>query len=192
MAVLIEKYAQFVDNKGQKQQVKILINDGIFIGIDTYDDNNNHTGYMRIFFHPNNRLYLDSIYCYDEFRGSGIANYISDLADFILNEYIGYTIRGVYEPTQLSTDRENNIERNIEDLDNRAKAFYKKAGYEIIGYEDYINNRSKYPNINEDDFYLGEGGPATIVAKTLKEKNHQFVIENDAIHHVNYESKKIK
>lgn len=98
---------------------------------------------MNIFFHPNKRFYLDTIYCYDQFRQSGIATLISELADYILKDYNEYVIRGVYEPGQLSTDRYNNIERSKEELEIAARQFYEKAGYMIIKYYEYLRDKSK-------------------------------------------------
>ena len=150
---IIEKKAFFIDNNNNEQYAEILINEGIFIGINTFDRNNTPTGYMNIFFHPNKRLYLDTIYCYNQFRKSGIATFISKLADYILKDYDGYVIRGVYDPGQLSTDRENNIKRTKEELLVAARNFYKKNGYLIIDYNEYLNNKSKYPYIMDEDFY---------------------------------------
>ena len=66
---------------------------------------------MNIYFHPNKRFFLDTIYCYDTFRGRKIASNLNEIADYIMQKYQGYKIRGVYEPGQLSTDRINNIIR---------------------------------------------------------------------------------
>lgn len=183
---IVEKKAYFIDYEGNEQYANIRFNNGISLGIDTFDDKNNHTGYMRIYFHTNNRLYLDVIYCYDEFRGSGIASFISELSDYILSDYEGYVIRGVYEPGQLSTDRENKIERSLEELDLRARKFYSRAGYDIINYEDYSNNKDKYPYLNDDDFVLGEDSPNTIVAKPIKPKENFFYEIDEVIYHINY------
>lgn len=141
---------------------------------------------MNIFFHPNKKLYLDTIYCYDQFRKSGIATLISELADYILREYNGYVIRGVYEPGQLSTDRENNIERSKEELEIAARKFYKKAGYIIIEYEEYLKDKSKYPFLINEDFYIDEEGATTIVAKQIKQREYPYYEENGTIYRNNY------
>ena len=52
---------------------------------------------MNIYFHPNMRFYLDAVYCYDAFRGRGIASNLSEISDYIMQKYQGYVIRGVYE-----------------------------------------------------------------------------------------------
>lgn len=187
---IIEKEVYFIDYKGNEQYAKIKFNDGVFLDIHTFNQNNTCTGYMRIYFHPNNRLYLDVVYCYDEFRGMGVATFISELADYVLSCYTGYIIRGVYEPGQLSTDRENKIERSDEYLDLNARKFYSRAGYEIINYEDYCNNKDKYLYLTNEDFILGEDGPTTIVAKPIILKEYPFYEENGIIYHNDY--KKIK
>ena len=183
---MIEQSAHFIDYNGNEQYATIRFNDGLFLWIDTYNRNGNHTGYMRIYFQPNHRFYLDVIYCYDEFRRAGIAQFISDLADYILGNYLGYVIRGVYDPKQLSTDRINKIERHEQELDINARKFYAKAGYEIIQYEEYLSNKDKYQYLTIEDFFRGEGGPTTIVAKPIMYKNHSFYEEDGIIYHNGY------
>lgn len=182
---IIEKQAFLLDYNDNEQYAEI-INENAFIGIKTFDLNNNPTGYMNIFFHPNKKLYLDTIYCYDQFRKSGIATLISELADYILREYNGYVIRGVYEPGQLSTDRENNIERSKEELEIAARKFYKKAEYIIIEYEEYLKDKSKYPFLINEDFYIDEEGATTIVAKQIKQREYPYYEENGTTYHNNY------
>lgn len=176
---IIQKKSIFKDNI---QYAEIMINNGKYIGIKTHDLNNNYTGYMNIYFHPNNRLYLDTIYCYDQFRKSGIATTINELVEYFLKGYVGYVIRGVFKPGQLSTDRDNNIKRSEEELVNSAKKFYQSIDYQIIGYYEFNCNKSKYYFLNDEDFYLGEDGYSTIVAKQLKIKNHPFYEENGVIY----------
>ena len=141
---------------------------------------------MRTYFHPNNRLCLDVIYCSDKFRGAGIASFISELTDYMLDSYKEYVIRGAYEPGQLSTDRKNKIEWSNEGLDLRTRKFYASVGYELINYEDYCNNKDKYPYLIKEDFILGEDGLNTIVAKPIISKEHPFYEEDDMIYHTNY------
>ena len=187
---IIEKQVDVIDYNGIEQIAEIKFNIGVFLAINTYDKNNNHTGYMRMYFHPNNRLYLDVIYCYNEFRGSGIASFISELTDYILRDYQGYVIRGCYEPSQLSTDRENKIDYNNQELDVYVRKFYNKAGYEIIKYEEYLNNQEKYPYLTINDFFLDEGGYNVVVAKIIKLKDYSFYEEDGMIYYKKYINKK--
>ncbi len=189
MINIIEKNAVFVDYNGNQQLAKIRINPKVFIGIDLFNHNNEEMGYTRIYFHPDNRFYLDTIYCLDKFRGAGIATMISELADYVMSDYKGYVIRGVFEPTQMGTDRENNITCSELQLDTAARQFYAKNGYEIINYDDYIDNPKKYPYINSEDFQLSEEISKTIVAKVIS-KNNSFIEENGVIYHVDYENRK--
>lgn len=189
---IICKQAYFYDNKNNKQIANILISKDKFIGVDTFDESNEPTGYIHIYFHPNNKLFLDTIYCYDQFRQSGIATKISELADYLLKDYIGYKIIGEYKPGQLSKDRENKIERPLEELDNAARKFYEKNGYQIIEYKDYLKNKDKYNYITEDDFKLGEDETNIIVAKVIEEKEYSFYEEDGIIYHNNYIKENIK
>ena len=183
---IIEKKAFFNDYRGNEQYARVRIADSLFIEINTYDTNNNHTGYMNIYFHPNKRLYLDTIYCYDQFRGAGIARMISELADYILKDYFDYVIRGVYEPGQLSTDRKIIIDSDKEKLDFAARKFYKKTGYQIIELENFLYHKDDYEYIMEEDFNLGEDKTPIIVAKKNCLRYYEFYEENGTIYHINY------
>lgn len=192
MVDIIEKEARFIDNKGNRHSAKITINPDVFIGIETFDQNNIQTGYIRVFFHPNNRFYLDVIYCLDEYRGNGIATMLSNLADYIMRDYEGYVIRGVYKPTQMWTDRSNNIVRSESDLDTAARQFYAKNGYEVINYEDFVKEPEKYPYIANTDFQRGEEEAETIVAKVVMPREYPFVESGGVIYSSDYEPCKQK
>ena len=123
---------------------------------------------MNIYFQPNKRFFLDTIYCYDKFRGRKIASNLSKIADYILQKYQGYKIRGSYEPGQLSTDRTNSINKDKEELEKRADNFYQSMGYEKIDYKDFKEHPEKYAQIDEKfDFQLGEEISDTIIVKNI-------------------------
>lgn len=185
----IEKHAYFYDNKNNLQYAEILITKNKFLGIKTFNENNIPTGYMHIFVHPNNRLFLDTIYCYDEFRSTGIATTISELAEYLLKDYIGYTIIGEYKPDQLSTDRD--IKRSKEELDNKARSFYLKNGYQIIKYTDYLKDKEKYNYLDSNDFMYADNIDM-IVAKKLEKKEYPFYEEDGIIYHINYNKDHVK
>ena len=169
MAMIEEKRAVFYDNLGDTHVVLVTINPGVFLGIESYNDMGEKTGYINFCFHPHNRIFLESVYCFDNCRSKGVASRISELTDFVLREYVGYIIRGVYLPSQLSIDRECEIYRSPQELDLRATKFYQKNGYEIISLEDYLNNPVLYPNLLKDyDFQLGEELVEVIVTKKIK------------------------
>lgn len=185
---LIEKTAVFHDKNKQKQIVRISIVPNQFIHLKSYNEELKETGYANIYFHPNNRIFLDTIYCYDEYRGLNIATKLSRLIDYLLQDYEGFIIRGVYEPSQLSTDREKGIYCDKKELEERADNFYFKNGYKKISYEDYINNKDLFLFINEkDDFQLGEEIASCIIAKRIQSprvvgfKDIDGVIVDDSI-----------
>ena len=138
---------------------------------------------MNIYFYPNRRFFLDTIYCYDEFRGRKIASNLSEIADYIMQKYQGYKIRGVYEPGQLSTDRMNNIARDKSDLENRADNFYKSMGYRKINYKNFKEHPERYSEIDENlDFQLGEEVSETIIVKDIIPKQqYPFKIINGVL-----------
>lgn len=126
---------------------------------------------MNIYFHPNMRFFLDTIYCYDAFRGRKIASNLIEIFDYIMQKFKGYKIRGIYEPGQLSTDRINNITRDKIELENRADNFYRSMGYKKIDYKDFKKHPERYSGIDEElDFGLGEEIPETIVVKDITQK----------------------
>lgn len=188
---IIGKNAIFYDNKNNKQYANILITEDKFIGINTFDEQSNPTGYMHICFEENNRFYLDTIYCYDRYRKSDIASIISNLAEYILKDYIGYIIRGEYKPGQLSTDIESN-NHTQEELDTAARNFYEKNDYQVIEYNTYINNKDSYNFITEKDFYFAGIKKDKIVVKIIKEKKYPFVETDGIIYYTNYDYEEIK
>lgn len=191
---LIEKYSN-VENiaffKDKNDSINIVIVSVIpnqVISLKSFNTELEETGYLNIFFHSNNRLFLDTIYCYDKYRGLNIASKLSELADFLLRDYENYIIRGVYEPSQLSYDRVNQVYCSNEELEERANNFYFKNGYLKLSYDYFINNQSLYSFINErDDFQLGEEVANCIIIKritnnqSLEFKNVDGVIVENSI-----------
>ena len=138
---------------------------------------------MNIYFHPNKRFFLDTIYCYDAFRGRKIASNLSEIADYIIQKYQGYKIRGIYEPGQLSTDRINNITRDKVELEKSADNFYQLMGYKKINYKDFREHPERYTEIDEKlDFQLGEEIPKTIIVKdVIPKQQYPFKIINGVL-----------
>lgn len=176
------EYAIFSDSIGEIHIVEIIQKNNAFLSLKSRTKDGDNSGYMNLYFHPNNRIFLDTIYCYDKFRGRNIASNLSILSDYLLQEYEEWMIRGAYEPGQLSTDRLNNIYISKENLNDRAINFYLSNGYRIIEYKDYIKNTSKYAYINEEnDFQLGEEKADIIVVKFVKKYDYLFEIKNGFI-----------
>lgn len=138
---------------------------------------------MNIYFHPDKRFFLDTIYCYDAFRGRRIASNLSEIADYIMQKYQGYKIRGVYEPRQLSTDRINNITRDKVELEKRADNFYQSMGYKKIDYKDFREHPERYSEIDKElDFQLGEEMAKTIIVKDIMPKQqYPFKVINGVL-----------
>mgnify|MGYP004675908891 CR=1 FL=1 len=178
-----EKVAFFKDKNSNTNIVLIRIVPKEAIILKSYNDKQEETGYLNIYFHPNKRLFLDTIYCYDKYRGLGIATKLSELVDYLLQDYENYIIRGVYQPSQLSHDRENNISCSKEELIKRANNFYYKNGYFKLSYNEYIKDKGKYPFINEDyDFQLGEELASYIIVKKIeKQKSYPFKEQDGVI-----------
>ena len=158
------------------------------------------TGYINVYVNPNNRLYLATVYTYQDFRGKGVATNLNDILNYALQDYVGYVIRGNYNPTQLSTDRDYNRQVSEEELDKRARTFYKSVGFEVLRVEDYSKDPAAYPQYSHvDDFILGEDGVSKeIVVKVVKEEEKlPFIniegiqIKNDAVNLVNKEDEAV-
>lgn len=165
---LIKDVAVFLDSKNEIHMASIRIIPNVIIEVVSYNDKFERTGYMTVCFNENNRFFLSGVYCYDEYRGRNVAGNLSKIMDYMLRDYPGYIIRGVYNPTQMSTDRLNHIERPKEELEKRADNFYASAGYTKIYYKDYKANPDKYPDIDEyDEFQRGEGLAKCIIVKKI-------------------------
>ena len=134
---LNETTTTFTDSLGYEHEVEIEYSPDEFLNITSYYGNR-PSGYIHIT--------INSIYCYEEFRGRGIASKLNSLAMLLLKKYKNHIIHGIYNPTSLSTDRSKENAITYEELDQRARAFYKSNGYNIIDYGDI----QKYPYLNTD------------------------------------------
>lgn len=170
MKNIIEKETSLTDKSGDTHLVRIFIIENEYISIRSFKGLE-CTGYINMYFHPNKRIYLDTVYCYDEYRSLGIATKLSEIADSILEPFEGYIIRGAYIPSQLSYDREMGHKCSKEELNRRALNYYHKNGYEILSFVDYLKNQNKYPDLTvKDDFELSEELADIIVYKKIKPK----------------------
>ena len=184
----MEKSAFIMDNTLGLLQA-IIQNDGKDVSIRLFSANYELLGYINLHIQENNRIFLSEIYCYDDYRSLGLASKLSELADYVLKDYKNYMIRGIYYPTQMSSDI--NKTKSYEELDDRAKSFYEKNGYTILTYEDYVNNKDKYSLIDEKlDFKVNEKKVTEIVYKIIKDKQHNY-FENDGIICYNDDIKKL-
>lgn len=160
---------KILDKNGNIHIVSINIIKDESIKIVSKNEFEKSTGYANIYFHPNKRIFLDTIYCYQEFRGLGIASSISKIIDYVLNEYDGYIIRGCYEPSQLSTDRLEIQTCSSEELEKRAFNFYNSCGYHLLSINDFIREKNLITDLTlNDDFQLCEELSNCIVFKKIK------------------------
>lgn len=180
-----EKQAYFKGTNNYIYNVEIRKEKGNYLIINAYDKKGNEVGYMYIYKHPDNRLYLDVIYCYDKYRNNNIASSLLELADYLLKDYKGSIIRGIYMPGQLSTDKSLCNKKDSNEIDIITKKFYQKNGYQVIDYNNYVSNVKKYPNLEENDFYLDDDEPSTIVAKSIENKEYQYYEDNSIIYRKN-------
>lgn len=142
---LNETTTTFTDSLGYEHEVEIEYSPDEFLNITSYYGNR-PSGYIHITINSNKGLFLNAIYCYEEFRGRGIASKLNSLAMLLLKKYKNHIIHRIYNPTSLSTDRNKENAITYEELDQRARAFYKSNGYNIIDYGDI----QKYPYLNTD------------------------------------------
>ena len=180
----MSKNAFIQDNNGNLMQAIVDIENDI-IRIRMFDTEYNLLGYMTFQIQNNNRIFLFEVYCYDEHRGNGIATKMSELADYVLKDYQGYIIRGVYSPTQMSSDIDN-YSRSYPELEKRARKFYEKNGYEIIDHYKYKVYNDKYSFLDEkEDFTLNGSALNEIVFKVIKEKEYKYYEDNGLIFYKN-------
>lgn len=172
------------DNNGNLLQGLIKESNNL-ISIRFISDKNELLGYTNLFLQPNKRIFLSEIYCYRKYRGNGIASKLSELTDYVLKNYEGYIIRGIYHPTEMSTDlKKSNVDKK--ELDIRARNYYLKNGYEILNYNHYLKNKDKYSYLNiENDFRLNGSIAENIVFKVIKNKDNNFIEDNGIIYYLN-------
>lgn len=173
----------------KKDDIGIIIDkrfNNHIINLEAYTLNGNNIAYMDIMtnYTEEHRFHLGGIYCYDKFRGRGIATYLSEFADYILKDYTDYIINGYYFPTQMSTDRIN-APKKQEELDLRALAFYKKNGYIIITQKEYEENPYLYPKLIKDiDFPNNEYISNTrIFKRIIPSQDYKYTLLGDILIH---------
>lgn len=147
-----------------------------FISIITYNEEGEKTGFIDIFVHPS-RFYLSEIYCFKKFRGTGIADNLVLLADYLLKDYVGVIMRGVLMPHDSVLD-DTAISQDICSRNARVEAFYRKSGFDIVKRKEYLANSSKYPLIDYNiDFLKYEEIPDVIIIKQIT-GNSSYIKKN--------------
>lgn len=174
------KIAVFYDKIGELQVAIIKYLPKVGIHIDVFNLNGIQTAFKRMYYHDMKRIYMLEIYVYEPFRGNKIAGILADLTDYILIDFIGYTLRGVKDPYQALDEKNQNITE--EELNSRADAYYQSAGYQIIYYEEYKKNKKEYPIVDElTDFILNEEIPECIIMKKVELKSEYEFAEIDGL-----------
>jgi len=160
-------YAIFLDKENNVQIAVVRIVQGSKINIDSFNSKGEHTAYMRIDFDKSNRFFLDRIYCFSDFRGLNIAKNLIIIADYFMQNYDNYIIRGDFSPYDLTEGIEYD-EHQIRMFNERVENFYKSAGYTILKYDEYILDKKKYPELDEStDFCFDGEEPQCIVYKKV-------------------------
>ena len=145
-------------------------------------------GYMETYFHGTKKITLENIYCIDKYRGNKVGSTLLDISDYLLKDYIGYTLCGVYYPCQMLDDIK--ILRDPNELDMKARSFYLKHGFDIVSFSEYESDKDKYPLININDFSptIKKFRRSVVYKKISKLDNYRFKEKDNKLYEeVNYE-----
>lgn len=179
--------AIFTDKQGEAYIALIKNNNIMGITIDVYTIYEEKSSYLEIRINacPAKRVYLNNIYCYEKFRGRGLASHMSTLLDFVLKDYNGYIIYGDFVPSQMSSDTETGT-MTKEELIKRATEFYKKARYDILSYNEYIEAASSYPYLDpETDFMSCKNDYMRIFKQITPQLEYEYEEVNGILIHKN-------
>ncbi len=137
-------------------------------------------GYMELYFRSAKKVTLETIYCVDKYRKHGIGTTLLDISDTLLKNYTGYVLCGEYSPAQMMNDITKI--RSDKELDNAARSFYLKHGFNITSYNEFKENTKKFPLININDFNQSiRKISRSVVYKTIEEKDEYRFIDNGNI-----------
>ena len=158
---------------------------GDYILINLHNENDK-VGSMELYFRDHKKITLESIYCRDQYRKQGIGKTLLDISDYLLKDYIDYLLLGVYYPCQMIEDI--HIYRSNNELDNQARKFYLKNGFNILPYMEYVNNKDMYPLINEKDFSptIKKYGRSIVYKKIKKLDNYRFELKDNNLYEREY------
>ena len=138
-------------------------------------------GYMELYFHGGKKVTLDAIYCADKYRKHGIGTTLLDISDALLKDYTGYTLCGAYYPAQMLDDIAK--VKSDKELDKAARSFYSKHGFNIVKYNDYMADPSKYRGIDTDDYdeTNRKFGRSVVYRKIEGKDEYRFIEEDNTI-----------
>lgn len=132
-------------------------------------------GFMELYFHGAKKITLENIYCLDKYRRQGVGTLLLDISDYLLKDYEGRILCGVYYPTQMIDE---GVIKTEEELDTAARSFYLKNGFNILKHSDFIKNHKMYPEIGYDYFSSAYSYGRSIVYKKIEEKDDYRIISN--------------
>lgn len=159
-------------------------------GFDTfiikgYDDLTKEQTLISKFLIDDNKIYIDVILCYTKYRNRGIASALLDLVDYIFKNCGGF-IYGAFGPCDSSIP-DNEIYEQV-------RSFYTKNGYKIISKNEFIENISKYYELNEKDFEkTKEKFDYSIIFKRITKKSiyrfEEFIEEGILVESEDYKNR---
>ena len=135
-------------------------------------------GFMELYFRGAKKVTLENIYCMNKYRRQGIGTVLLDISDYLLKDYEGRTLCGVYYPTQMI---EAGVSKTEEELDRAARAFYLDRGFNILKHSEFTNNPKMYPEINYNDFSSAKSYDRSIVYRKIEAKDEYRVISTGNI-----------
>ena len=138
-------------------------------------------GYIELYFYGGKKVTLETIYCADKYRKHGIGTTLLDISDALLKDYTGYTLCGEYYPAQMLDDIAKI--KSDKELDKAARSFYSKHGFNIVKYNDYMANPSKYHGIDIDDYDTTNRrfGRSVVYRKIEGKDKYRFIEEDNSI-----------
>lgn len=147
-----------------------------FLHINCFNACGQQIGYITMHTEPYlERIYLDIIYVFDEYRSTGVGQKMFELALQMVSGFDEKKLVGCFSPGNYASER-GNIPFN-EDLGKmRANNFYVKNGFEVVVREEFLQHPEIYPKVSDQDFRAGETtDDACIVIKYLTNESPKFV-----------------
>ena len=176
-----KKVAIFKDKSGCLQFIVIKIGfTDASLRINVYNEDCEITASLNVDKNRDKNFYFYNLLVERKHRRLNIATHLCELIDFILYDYKELSIIGIFEPFEFTEDRENIIYGVDE---SGIKEFYKRNGFEIVSYEDYIRAKEKYKDLYSINF--GRDKKDILIYKKIGENPHNYRQVGDLILHNN-------
>lgn len=151
------------------------------IDINVFDEYGESVGSLGIIRHQDRKLFMTQLYCYRKYRGSGVAEKMIELSEYLLSDLTVFYLVGVFDPFELSQDESSPLVSSTNDLRNRVENFYHKMGFFIITPADMDEFDKEYPFLEEDEHIPNSYNEMDcLVVKKLEKKTFSFV-QNDEL-----------